>query len=439
MMKGGKAVMVKSMEHPRRVLIVDDQANWRELFRDLLEKQYDVNAAAGYMEALDMVKKRNSDKPFHAAVVDIRLDDTDAANEDGLALIGEINRLSRFTNVIVVTGYSTIRTTKKAIKELKVYDYLEKYPEDGRAFDHNHFLEKVVEAADDAHRRQQPFVFVVTPFARRYKVMHEHVVKKVVEREGLVCIRADDLFEPGRIIDDIKRSIQQAYFIIADLSGRSPNVFYEIGLAHALGKSVMLLTQAMEDVPPKLRDVRLFQYKDSLEGAGQLEKVLRKTLQILKQKDEPDVPLFTPCALETDPRLCVALMAAAGAGKAAFQQIVKVAAESFGFSCVSAQGIFSTRNVMEEIWEQLNRARLVIADLSDKDPDVFYLTGICHGLEKEVILMARNPGDIPFDLRGPSHVVYSDKTLARGLKAREKLTTVIAQVMKRREAEKLGS
>ncbi len=419
-----------------RVLIVDDQFFWRELFTELLEDESwgepfdgEVVSAASYADALDIVKASNGDTPFHVAVVDIRLDDTDAANEDGLRLISEINRLSDFTNVIVVTGYSTVRTIKKAYTELKIYEYLEKNPKDKNAFDHRYFRKRVIAAAGDAQKGQQPFVFVVMPFARQYKVMYEQVVKKMVEDEGLVCIRADDLFGPRRIIDDIKRSIRSAYFIVADLSGRSPNVFYEIGMAHAIGKSVLLLTQAMDDVPPKLRDVRNILYEDSLEGGKQLEAVLRKALPALKAKEEPQAPLFNPRHFDTDPSLCVALISTMDTQKAVYRQIVKVAAESFGFSCISAQSIFSTRNVMEEIWEQLNQARLVIADLSDKDPDVFYLTGICHGLEKEVILMARKPEDIPFDLRGPSHVIYSDETFADGLQARQKLIDVIGQVV----------
>ncbi len=422
--------MVKPVEHRKRVLIVDDQSNWRELFSELLEDRYEVSTAAGSGEASELVKNQNPCHAFDVAVVDIRLDDSDPGNEDGLALIGRLNRAGDFTNVIVVTGYSTIRTTKKAIKEPLVYDYLEKYPEDGHAFDHNNFIKKVGEAAVEAQkRRRRPFVFVVMPFARQYKAMYDHVVKTVVESEGLVCTRADDLFEPRRIIDDIKCSIRGAQFIIADLSGRSPNVFYEIGMAHAMGKPVLLLTQTVADVPPKLMDVRYIKYEDNLQGAGELEGVLRKTLRVLKEKEEPDVPLFSPRHFEMDPRLCVALMSALDERKSLYHQVVSVSVRPFGFSCISAQGIFSTRNVMEEIWRQLNRAHLVIADLSGKDPDVFYLTGICHGLGKDVILMAREPGDIPFDLRGPSHVIYSDNTLAEGLKTRQKLTAIIEQVV----------
>jgi len=417
------------MESQKSVLIVDDQPNWRELFCELLENEYEVTGVDSYGAALECLKAK--DPPFHLAVVDIRLDDGDSSNEDGLRLVSELNRMSRYTNVIVVTGYSTIRTAMKAIQDLGVSEYLLKYPEDGSAFNHTDFREKVGKAVDNAEkRRQQPFVFVVMPFARQYQDIYDHVVKQVVEDEGMVCIRADDLFEPRRIIDDIKRSIAAAVFIIGDLSGRSPNVFYEIGMAHAMHKSVLMLTQSMADVPPKLRDVRNILYEDSLEGAKQLCSHLLKAIRSLRKKNFQQVPLFQREDCPPDPQLCVALMSVTDSGKRAYQQIVSVAAREFGLTCVSAQSIFSTKHIMVEIWKQLNKTRLVIADLSDKDPDVFYLTGICHGLEKDVIFLAKKPGDIPFDLRGPSHVIYSDQTFAEGLKARKDLATVIQQVLR---------
>jgi ActR/RegA family two-component response regulator len=412
------------MEKRKRVLIIDDQPNWRALFSELLEEEYDITALGGYEEALRCLDSQ--DPGFHLAVVDIRLDDSDSANEDGLRLVDRLNRLGRGVNVIVVTGYSTIRTAMKAVRDLGVYEYLLKYPEDGSAFDHRQFRETARKAVEDAERkRRKPFVFVAMPFAPQYTDIYRHVVKQVVESEGLVCIRADDLFEPRRIIDEIKRSIEAAAFIIGDFSGRSPNVFYEIGMAHAMGKSVLLLTQGMDDVPPKLRDVRNILYRDSLDGAKELEEHLKKAVQALRKRNYRQVPLFQKKEGRTDPRLCAALISLSQPGKRTFRQILSPAAQEHDLTVVSAQGIFSTRHGMVEIWEQLNRARLVIADLSDKDPDVFYLTGLCHGLGKDVILMARKPEDIPFDLAGPSHVIYSDRTFADGLKARKDLSSAI--------------
>ncbi len=289
----------------KKVLVVEDQAFWRDLFVELLEKEkeegndgkskYEVVAAADYDAAMAILQQPR-EIPFHVAVVDMRLDESDSTNEDGLRLVSNINRLSPTTNAIVVTGYSTVRTRTLAGMALRLSDYLEKYPENGEAFNHRQFLEKVSAAAEDSQQRRppsrcpQPSAFVVMPFAPQYQTMYDHVLKKIVESEGFQCIRADNLFKPGRIIDDIRRSIQEADFILADFSGRSPNVFYEIGMAHAICQKVILMTRTLEDVPPKLRDLRCILYEDSLEGAAQLEEKLRLTIAKIKQKDDSEPP-----------------------------------------------------------------------------------------------------------------------------------------------------
>ena len=60
------------------------------------------------------------------------------------------------------------------------------------------------------------------------------------------------------ILDKIGRLISQADVVIADCSGRNPNVFYELGMAHALGKPVVLITSdAVEQAPT---DIRAFEF-----------------------------------------------------------------------------------------------------------------------------------------------------------------------------------
>jgi DNA-binding NtrC family response regulator len=130
-------------EQKAAVLIVDDQPNWRNLFSDLLEDEYQVTSVESYQEALEALKR---DPPFHVAVVDIRLDDQDRSNEDGLCLIEEIKREKKPTKTIIVTGYPTFRTSRRAFRDLGVSDYVEKYPEDGKAFDVAGFRRAVSEA-----------------------------------------------------------------------------------------------------------------------------------------------------------------------------------------------------------------------------------------------------------------------------------------------------
>ena len=133
------------------VLIVDDQPNWRELLFDLLAGEYEVVSVGSYEEALQKLDRGSS---FHVAVVDIRLNDKDRTNEDGLRLLERLKEQG--TSSIIVTGYPSTRTTKEALR-LGAFEYLEKYPEDGMVFDPGRFREIVRNAVDDAKKQQEQY------------------------------------------------------------------------------------------------------------------------------------------------------------------------------------------------------------------------------------------------------------------------------------------
>jgi nucleoside 2-deoxyribosyltransferase len=77
-----------------------------------------------------------------------------------------------------------------------------------------------------------------------------------VEEAGLVCVRGDEIYTRQAVIQDIWHSIRKARLVVAELSGRNPNVMYEIGLAHAIGKPIILLNRDEEDGPFDLRTLR---------------------------------------------------------------------------------------------------------------------------------------------------------------------------------------
>jgi nucleoside 2-deoxyribosyltransferase len=75
---------------------------------------------------------------------------------------------------------------------------------------------------------------------------------------------------------DIWKQINQAKVVIADLTFKNPNVFYELGLAHAIGKPVVLIAQTIDDIPFDLRSVRIVIYTDSPKGYDDLaDQILR--------------------------------------------------------------------------------------------------------------------------------------------------------------------
>jgi len=96
------------------------------------------------------------------------------------------------------------------------------------------------------------------------------------------CQRADE--KDGRVVmDDIWEGINKARFVIADLTGKNPNVTYEVGLADVLGKKVILLSQTPDDVPFDFKGIRLITYENSIDGVSKLSE---KLVEKLKKTDE---------------------------------------------------------------------------------------------------------------------------------------------------------
>lgn len=122
--------------------------------------------------------------------------------------------------------------------------------------------------------------FVLIPFTSKFDSIYSNIIKKVVESEfNFNCKKADEIFGTKPIIEDIWEYIKNAKFLIADLTDRNPNVFYELGIAHALNKQVVLLTQNINDVPFDLRHFRCVVYEDSIAGADKLRDGLKSTIK----------------------------------------------------------------------------------------------------------------------------------------------------------------
>lgn len=109
--------------------------------------------------------------------------------------------------------------------------------------------------------------FVLMPFAKEFDLVYDTIEGAL--RGLMVCTRADDLRLGNHILERILLGIATAELIIADLSGRNPNVFYELALAHTRTKDVLLITQDIDDVPFDLR--ALFSHEYSVHSKTGLE------------------------------------------------------------------------------------------------------------------------------------------------------------------------
>jgi hypothetical protein len=123
--------------------------------------------------------------------------------------------------------------------------------------------------------------FVLMPFAPAFDGIWETVLRPTVIQHGDTCGRADDVFSQGIVIDDVLKCIKNADYLIADLTGRNPNVYYELGVAHALKKGVILITQQISDIPFDLKSQRVIEYSDTVAGATALRVAIQRYLAYL--------------------------------------------------------------------------------------------------------------------------------------------------------------
>jgi len=120
-------------------------------------------------------------------------------------------------------------------------------------------------------------VSVMMPFHPSFDGVYS-TLQRTAEVASLRCRRADDIWENPAVIQDVVSLIDRSNLVICDCTGRNPNVFYEIGIAHTLGREVILITQSEADIPFDLRHLRYVHYLNNGEGLNELRKRLQPRL-----------------------------------------------------------------------------------------------------------------------------------------------------------------
>lgn len=119
--------------------------------------------------------------------------------------------------------------------------------------------------------------FVIMPFDAELDEVYSDLLAPLLVEVGFEVRRADDIYNQRNILRDIVQSIADCDLVVADLTGLNPNVFYELGVAHGLGKKVVLLTQSVEEVPFDLRSYRIIHYQTHFTRVEQARIQLRET------------------------------------------------------------------------------------------------------------------------------------------------------------------
>ena len=116
---------------------------------------------------------------------------------------------------------------------------------------------------------EDDLVAVMMPFAPQFDQVYE-TIKAAVADAGMRCHRADDIWVNNHITEDIINLLWRARVVVADLTSKNANVFYETGIAHTLGRDTIQISQSMADVPFDLQTVRTLTYLNNDQGRDAL-------------------------------------------------------------------------------------------------------------------------------------------------------------------------
>ncbi|RUY04033.1 hypothetical protein EOA25_19130 [Mesorhizobium sp. M2A.F.Ca.ET.040.01.1.1] len=216
-----------------------------------------------------------------------------------LAYVGHLNR-ARIVGRDVSFDY-TIEREVPALTNAYILENRAQFhmPHDFE-FSRNHWAVKDVDLYQVLLRilrapvRQRPAVFnlpereaidpqqasAMMPFAGGFEAVYASI-EAAARSVGMRCNRADNIWEHHAIMQDIASLIDRSRIIAVDCTGRNPNVFYEAGIAHTLGREVILITQNAEDVPFDLRHLRYIHYHNNGEGVARLQGELEARMRFI--------------------------------------------------------------------------------------------------------------------------------------------------------------
>lgn len=405
----------------KTVLVVDSddgKSGWQKRIAGWLSdefKEFKVLTAKTYDDALQYLSSQVT--PFHFVVTEISLDQFDAKNQDGFKLANRIKELGQYTKTIILShsrfaDYN--RTIVVSLTEKIISDFYEKEPADIKGFMLDDFLagcKKVIEEAENARKQNSIDVFVLMPFARKYNATYA-LIQDVASGLGLTCKRSDDIPALGTIMKQVEKSIEQSRMVIADLSNKNLNVYFEAGISNAKGKPMILLARNKNDLAKLIEGNRVILYKDSLDGAEKLKLELKKQIEfILSGVNQPSHSHSSK--KQEMPKSCLAITANSKAGEDTYKSIIRPMVTKEDVECQYVWDFYKapkSKDATETIKDSLRSADLIVTDLAGRETDVYYLSGFAFGIDKYPIVLFDKLDEMPFDMKTVGKIPYSKDT-----------------------------
>lgn len=181
------------------------------------------------------------------------------------------SQLSTFAHEL--STHSDFYRTHWAIKNIDLYRVLARHVQHRRPM-------PTVFRLNDYQNIDPSLVAVMMPFEAGFTSVYQ-ALQEACRGISLRCQRADDLWQHHTVIQEVVSLIDRARVVVCDCTGRNPNVFYEMGIAHTLGRDVIAITQADADVPFDIRHHRYLRYFPNREGLAELMQQIQPRLTTL--------------------------------------------------------------------------------------------------------------------------------------------------------------
>lgn len=160
----------------------------------------------------------------------------------------------------------------------------EKYPGEGQYISAKPSEKKITFAPNvfqvpENSTIENDLVVVMMPFKTKFSSVHDGI-RRACSAASYRCLRVDDIWEESTVIQDIFNLIFRAHIVVVDFTGKNPNVMYETGIAHTLGKHVVPISQSLDDIPFDMAHHRILKYLPNHEG---IETMVSKLSEKLRQ------------------------------------------------------------------------------------------------------------------------------------------------------------
>ncbi len=177
------------------------------------------------------------------------------------------------------------QVARMTVDDVDVLDIVLSRPMEGTAVGLYAWGDAKVAFAETTIGRNAPTVFVIMPFEEPFDTLYREVILPNAESLGFEVIRIDEIRGPGLILEDIQQQIAQAQAVVAEITTHNPNVFYELGYAHALKKPAVLLVRREEGakMPFDVQGYRAIFYDDTIGGKKIVERNLRQHLDAIRR------------------------------------------------------------------------------------------------------------------------------------------------------------